>query len=53
MERARLIGALVGLTDAQFNQETAPGGWTYAAVAQHVLLVEQDSLRWVRQHTTP
>ena len=53
VERARLVGALVGLTDAQFNQETALGSWTYAAVAQHVLLVEQDSLRWVRQHTAP
>src|SRR5687768_17801783 len=28
-ERARFIGTLVGLTDEQFNGETAPGGWTY------------------------
>lgn len=45
MERARLIGSLVGLTDEQLNQETASGGWTYRAVAKHTLLVEQDSLK--------
>jgi hypothetical protein len=44
-ERARLIGALVGLTDAQFNSETAPGQWTYRAIAKHVLAVEQSSLK--------
>ncbi len=44
MERARLIGSLVGLTDEQLNLETAPGGWTYRAVAKHTLVVEQDSL---------
>jgi hypothetical protein len=44
-ERARLIGSLVGLTDEQFNAETAPGQWTYRVIAKHVLAVEQDSLR--------
>jgi hypothetical protein len=44
-ERARLIGSLVGLTDEQFNRETAPGQWTYRVVAKHVLTIEQDSLR--------
>ena len=44
-ERARLIGSLIGLTDEQFNAETAPGQWTYRAVAKHVLMVEQDSLK--------
>ncbi len=44
-ERARLIGSLVGLTDAQFNGETAPGQWTYRVVAKHVLALEQDSLK--------
>jgi len=43
-ERARLIGSLVGLTDAQFNSETAPGQWTYRVIAKHVLTLEQDSL---------
>lgn len=44
-ERARFVGSLVGMTDEQFNTETAPGAWTYRAVAGHVLGVEQDSLR--------
>jgi hypothetical protein len=44
-ERARLIGALIGLTDAQFNSETASGQWTYRVVAKHVLGLEQDSLK--------
>jgi len=49
MERSRLIGALIGLTDAQFNSETAPGGWTYRVVAKHTLLNEQDSLNNMRE----
>jgi hypothetical protein len=44
-ERARFVGTLAGLTDEQFNTETAPGQWTYRAIAKHVLAVEQDSLR--------
>ncbi len=44
-ERARFIGSLVGLTDEQFNSETAPGQWTYRVVAGHVLRLEQDSLK--------
>ena len=48
VERARLIGSLVGLTDEQLNQETVPGGWTYRAVAQHVRRLEQDSLRSIQ-----
>jgi len=44
-ERARLVGSLVGLTDAQFNAETAPGQWTYRVIAKHVLSLEQDSLK--------
>ena len=44
-ERARFIGSLVGLTDEQFNMETAPGQWTYRVVAKHVLALEQDSLK--------
>jgi uncharacterized damage-inducible protein DinB len=49
MERARLIGSLAGMTDEQFNQETAPGGWTYLAVAKHTMAVEQDSLKSIRE----
>jgi hypothetical protein len=44
-ERARFIGSLIGLTDEQFNRETAPGQWTYRVVAKHVLSLEQDSLK--------
>jgi hypothetical protein len=44
-ERARFIGSLIGLTDEQFNGETAPGQWTYRVVAKHVLALEQDSLK--------
>lgn len=44
-ERARFIGSLVGLTDAQFNSETAPGQWTYRIIAKHVLMLERDSLK--------
>ena len=44
-ERARFIGSLVGLTDEQFNRETAPGQWTYRVVAKHILTLEQDSLK--------
>ena len=46
-ERARFVGALVGLTDEQFNAETAPGQWTYRVVAKHVVSLEQDSLNTV------
>jgi hypothetical protein len=45
VERARLIGSLVGLTDEQFNSETASGAWTYRVIAKHVLALEQDSLK--------
>ena len=44
-ERARFVGTLVGLTDEQFNSETASGQWTYRVVAKHVLALEQDSLK--------
>jgi hypothetical protein len=46
-ERARFVGSLVGLTDEQFNAETAPGEWTYRVVAKHVLMLEQDSLKTI------
>ena len=45
VERARFVSTLIGLTDEQFNRETASGQWTYRAVAKHVLAVEQDSLK--------
>jgi hypothetical protein len=43
-ERARFIGSFVGMTDEQFNAETAPGQWTYRVIAKHVLMLERDSL---------
>jgi hypothetical protein len=46
-ERARFVGSLVGLTDEQFNSETAPGEWTYRVIAKHVLALEQDTLRTI------
>ena len=44
-ERARFIGSLIGLSDEQFNSETAAGQWTYRVVAKHVVTLEQDSLK--------
>lgn len=44
VERARFIGSLVGLTDEEFNGETAPGQWTYRVVAKHVLMLERNTL---------
>jgi hypothetical protein len=52
-ERARFIGSLIGLTDEQFNAETAPGQWTYRVVAKHVLSLEQDSLKTVNADRAP
>ncbi len=46
-ERGRFIGSLIGLTDEQFNRETAAGQWTYRVVAKHVLTLEQDSLKTI------
>ena len=46
-ERARFIGSLIGLTDEQFNSETAAGQWTCRVVAKHVLKLEQDSLKTI------
>src|SRR5438093_7957808 len=46
-ERARFIGSLLGLTDEQFNRETAPGQWTYRVIAKHVLRLEQQSLQTI------
>jgi hypothetical protein len=48
-ERAAFISSLIGLTDEQFNEETAPGAWTYRQIAKHSLLVEQDSIKTLRE----
>ena len=47
IERARFIGSLVGLTDEEFNGETAPGQWTYRVVAKHVLMLERNTLETI------
>jgi hypothetical protein len=46
-ERARFVGARVGLTDEQFNRETAPNQWTYRVIAKPVLKLEQNSLNTI------
>ena len=46
-ERARFISSLLGLTDEQFNRETAPGQWTYRVIAKHLLMLERDSLKTI------
>ena len=48
-ERAQLIGSLIGLTDEQFNSETAPGQWTYRVIAKHVLTLEQDTVKTIAE----
>lgn len=47
--RAKFVAALAGLTDEQYNSETAPGGWTYRQVASHLLKLEEHSLQTVHQ----
>jgi hypothetical protein len=51
-ERARFIGSLIGLTDEEFNRETAPGQWTYRVIAKHVLMLERDSLKTIADDRT-
>jgi uncharacterized damage-inducible protein DinB len=45
--RAQFIASFAGLSDEQFNSPTAPGGWSYRAVAKHVLELERDSRKTV------
>jgi uncharacterized damage-inducible protein DinB len=45
--RAQFISSFVGMSDEAFNTETAPGAWTYRAVASHVLRLEQHSLQTI------
>jgi hypothetical protein len=52
VERARLIGSLIGLTDEEFNRETKPGEWTYRVVAKHVLALEQHTLATIASDRT-
>jgi uncharacterized damage-inducible protein DinB len=45
--RARLIASFVGMSDEEFNGETAPGAWSYEAVAKHVLDLEKHTLKTI------
>lgn len=45
--RAEFIASFVGLSDEQFNSETAPGGWSYRAVAKHILDLERHSMKTI------
>ncbi len=47
--RATFIASFVGMSDERFNEETAPGGWTYRAVAKHILELERHSLKTMRE----
>jgi uncharacterized damage-inducible protein DinB len=45
--RALFLASFVGMSDERFNAESAPGGWTYRAIAKHVLELERHSLRTI------
>ncbi len=45
--RATYIATFVGMSDEEFNRETAPGGWTYRGIAKHILDLEQHSLKTI------
>jgi hypothetical protein len=47
--RARFIATFIGMSDAEFNSETAPGGWTYRGIAKHQIGLGQDSLKTIRE----
>lgn len=47
--RAQFISSFIGMSDEAFNAETVPGGWTYRAIAKHILMLEQHSMQTVRQ----
>lgn len=45
--RARFAATLIGLSDQQFESETAPGGWTYRTIAEHLTGLEAHSLKTI------
>ena len=45
--RARFIATFVGMSDEEFNGESAPGGWTYRGIAKHLIQLDEDSLRTI------
>ena len=46
--RARFIASFVGMSDEAFNAETAPGEWSYRAMARHLIELEQHSLKTIK-----
>jgi uncharacterized damage-inducible protein DinB len=46
--RVRFIRTFAGLSDETFNSESAPGEWTYRAIAKHILDLERHSLMTIR-----
>ncbi|MCK9518223.1 MAG: hypothetical protein M0R74_04205 [Dehalococcoidia bacterium] len=46
--RAKLIATFIGMSDAEFEQEMRPGGWTYRQAASHVRKLERHSLQIMR-----
>lgn len=48
-ERARFAGSLAGLSDEEFNAASKDGEWTYHEIYAHVVLVEHDALRSMRE----
>ncbi len=47
--RAGFIASFVGMSDEEFNSETAPGQWSYRVVAKHIYELEQHSLKTIRE----
>ena len=47
--RATFIASFIGMSDEEFNAETAPGAWTYRAIASHVRGLEGHSLKTIRE----
>jgi hypothetical protein len=43
--RTKFVATFVGMSDDEFNSETAPGGWTYRGIAKHLIGLDQDSLK--------
>jgi hypothetical protein len=46
--RARFVASFVGMTDEEFNAESAPGGWSYRAIAGHIRGLQDHSLETLR-----
>lgn len=45
--RATFIASFIGMSDEDFNKETAPGAWSYRVIAKHVVELEKHSLKTI------